>query len=192
MLCEYKVVELASHIAGPSAGGILADWGADVIKIEPPAGDPMRWARAHAPGGCSPVFEMNNRGKRSLCLDIGKPEGRDVLIRLISESDVFLTNVRPRSLERAGLDWESVKPLNSRLVYVSVSGYGLKGPDANSPAFDNAGFWARSGMAAMTRPLGQDPFSIRQGSGDHTCGLATALAIVTGLLHVARTGRGQL
>jgi crotonobetainyl-CoA:carnitine CoA-transferase CaiB-like acyl-CoA transferase len=192
MLREYKIIELASHIAAPSASGILADWGADVVKIEPPVGDPMRWARAGAPGGCSPTFETNNRGKRSLCLDIGQPRGREILLRLLGDADVFLTNLRPRALERAGLSWPTVQALNPRLVYVSVSGYGMEGPDANTPAFDNAAYWSRSGMAAMTRPLGQAPFSIRQGSGDHTCGLATALAIVTGLLHAARTGRGQL
>jgi len=192
MLHEYKIIELASHIAAPSASGILADWGGDVIKIEPPAGDPMRWARAGAPGGCAPTFETNNRGKRSLCLDIGKARGREILLQLLADADVFLTNLRPRALVKAGIDWPTVQALNPRLVYVSVSGYGMEGPDANTPAFDNAAYWSRSGMAAMTRPLGQAPFSIRQGSGDHTCGLATALAIVTGLLHVARTGRGQL
>jgi crotonobetainyl-CoA:carnitine CoA-transferase CaiB-like acyl-CoA transferase len=192
MLNEYKIIELASHIAAPSASGILADWGGDVIKIEPPAGDPMRWARAGSPGGCSPTFETNNRGKRSLCLDISTPRGREILLRLLADANVFLTNLRPRALEKARLDWPTLHPLNPRLVYVSVSGYGMEGPDANTPAFDNAAYWSRSGMAAMTRPLGHEPFSIRQGSGDHTCGLATALAIVTGLLHVARTGRGQL
>jgi crotonobetainyl-CoA:carnitine CoA-transferase CaiB-like acyl-CoA transferase len=192
MLNGFKVVELATHIAAPAAGGVLADWGADVIKIESLQGDPMRWARSGSPGGCSPVFETNNRGKRSLSLDIGKSKGREVVLRLVRNADVFLTNLRPGALERAGLDWTSLRAVNPALIYTSVSGYGLQGPQANTPAFDNAAYWSRSGMAYMTRPEGQDPFSIRQGSGDHACALATALAIVTGLLNRTQTGRGRL
>jgi crotonobetainyl-CoA:carnitine CoA-transferase CaiB-like acyl-CoA transferase len=192
MLQGFKVVELATHIAAPAAAGLMADWGADVIKIESIEGDPMRWLRAQAPGGCTPVFETNNRGKRSLSLNIASTEGRDIVRRLVREADVFLTNLRPNSLKRAKLDWDSLRGDNPALIYASVTGYGLQGPHANTPAFDNAAYWSRSGMADLTRPEGQDPFSIRQGSGDHTCALATALAIMTALLARTRTGQGRL
>lgn len=192
MLQGFKIVELATHIAAPAAGGILADWGAEVVKIESLEGDPMRWLRAQAPGGCTPVFETNNRGKRCIALDIRSPEGREVVLRLVRDADVFLTNLRPGGLGRAGLDWESLRAENPRLVYASVTGYGLQGAEADTPAFDNAAYWSRSGMAHLTHPEGQDPFSLRQGSGDHTCALATALAIVTGLLSRTRTGEGRL
>ena len=192
MLQGFKVVELATHIAAPAAAGIMADWGADVIKIESIQGDPMRWLRAHAPGGCTPAFETDNRGKRSLALNIATPRGREIVRRLVREADVFLTNLRPESLKRAGLDWSALRAENPALIYASVTGYGLQGPEANTPAFDNAAYWSRSGMAYMTRPEGQDPFSLRQGSGDHTCAIATALAIVTALLARSRTGLGRL
>lgn len=192
MLEGFKVVELATYIAAPVAAGILADWGADVIKVEPPAGDPMRWLRAQAPGGCSPVFETNNRGKRSVALDLNTPLGREAMGRLLAEADVFVTNLRPSALKRARLDWESVKAKHPALVYASITGYGLAGADADTPAFDNAAFWSRSGMAHMTKPAEVDPFSVRQGSGDHTCGMAAALGIVTALLARTRSGQGRL
>lgn len=192
MLQAYRIIELATHIAAPAAGGVLADWGADVIKIESPTGDPMRWLRAEAPGGCSPVFEVNNRGKRSLALDVGRPDGREVLLRLVRGADVFLTSLRPGSLARAGLDWESLRRENPRLVYASVTGYGLTGEDADTPAFDAAAFWSRSSLAHLMAEEDGEPFPMRLGSGDHTCGLTAALGIVTALLAREKTGQGAL
>src|SRR3990167_5627381 len=106
VLKGLKVVEFASYIAAPGAAGVMADWGAEVIKVERPQGDPMRHVFADAKSEISinPTFDLDNRGKRAVVLDISKPEGRDALARLAAEADVFLTNVRPASLKRAGLD----------------------------------------------------------------------------------------
>jgi crotonobetainyl-CoA:carnitine CoA-transferase CaiB-like acyl-CoA transferase len=189
-----KVVELATYIAAPGAAGIMADWGAEVTKIESPIGDPLRRffdALSDGHDG-NPVFELDNRGKRSIVLDIGRPEGRDAALRLAAEADVFLTNVRGAALKRAGLDFETLHALNPRLVYCVVTGYGLKGPDADKPGFDVTAFWARSGVAALTAPKGIDPFPLRTGQGDHTCSLAVVSGILAALFERGRTGQGRL
>ena len=150
-----KVVELGVWVAGPAAGGILADWGADVIKIEPPTGDPARMfgRMLGIEDRVSPPFEMDNRGKRSIVLDLTTDEERSTALELLSEADVFLTNVRPAALRRVGLDFETVADRNPRLVYGLITGYGESGPDADRAAYDVAAFWARSGLAhLLTRP----------------------------------------
>jgi len=189
-----KVIELATYIAAPAAGGIMADWGAEVIKIESAAGDPMRrfLAGLADAGQCDPTFATDNRGKRAIVLDITLPEGREAALRLIRQADIFLTNVRPAPLKRAGLDWERLSAENPRLIYCSVTGYGLQGPDTDKPGFDVASFWARTGMASLTAPKGTEPFPIRTGMGDHTCALATLSAILAAVIDRARTGKGRL
>src|SRR5215212_1705284 len=121
-----RVVELGVWVAGPAAGGILADWGADVIKIEPPTGDPARMfgRMLGLEDGASPPFEMDNRGKRSLVLDLTTDEDRGLALELVSGADVFITNVRPGALGRIGLDFETVAERNPRLVYGLITGYG--------------------------------------------------------------------
>src|SRR4051794_32566556 len=138
-----KVVELGVWVAGPAAGGILADWGADVVKIEPPEGDPARQFRAMLGGELpsNPVFELDNRSKRSVVLDLRTPEGRAHAVGLVATADVFLTNVRVSALRRAGLDPETLRARFPRLVYAVISGYGTDGPDADRPGFDIAAFW---------------------------------------------------
>lgn len=194
LLKGLKVVEFASYIAAPGAAGILADWGAEVIKVERPEGDPMRNVFGDAKGELSgnPTFAMDNRGKRGVVLDISKPEGRDALARLAAEADVFLTNVRPASLKRARLDDETLRALNPRLIYAVVTGYGLEGPDAHKPGFDVTAFWSRSGVARMHAPKGTDPFILRTGVGDHTTSLATVSAILAALYERGQTGVGRL
>jgi crotonobetainyl-CoA:carnitine CoA-transferase CaiB-like acyl-CoA transferase len=125
-------------------------------------------------------------------LDVGKPQGREALARLAATADVFITNVRPAALKRAGLDEATVRAANPRLVYCQVTGYGLEGPDAHKPGFDVTAFWARSGVASMTTPKGMDPFMIRSGFGDHITALATVAAIMAGLFERERTGQGRL
>ena len=193
MLEGFKVIELATHIAAPGAGGMLADWGAQVIKIENPDGDPIRLGfETLTPDGASPVFQLDNRGKRSVVLDIQKPEGREALVRLIKDADVFLTSLRPRALKRARIDWETLKAVNPRLIYASVTGYGLEGPEADLPGFDVAAFWSRGGVASIMIPKGEEPFVLRTGIGDHTCSLATVSAIMTAAYERERTGVGRL
>lgn len=194
MLEGLKVVELATYIAAPGAAGILADWGAEVVKIEPPEGDPIRlfFESIGADTGANPVFELDNRGKRGMALDLSKPEGREALLKLLAGADVFLTNLRPGALARARLDYATLKDEFPRLIYASVTGYGLEGPDADRAGFDVAAFWSRSGVAALTTPKGQEPFPIRTAMGDHICSLATCSAILAAVVERSRTGVGRL
>ena len=144
------VVELGVWVAAPAAGGILADWGADVVKIEPPAGDPARtFGRMMGLGDeANPPFDMDNRGKRSVVLDLTSTEDRALAVELLTGADAFITNVRPAALRRLGLDYETLAGVNPRLVYGLITGYGTTGPDADRPAYDVAAFWARAGWAA--------------------------------------------
>ena len=193
-----RVIELGVWVAGPAAGGILADWGADVIKIEPPAGDPARTFgrmlgipprdRQHE----SPPFEMDNRGKRSVVLDLTTDDGRAHALDLLTDADVFITNIRTGALRRIGLDFESLTAANPRLVYGLITGYGNDGPDADRPAYDVAAFWARAGLAhLLTRPGDTPPFQ-RGGMGDHSVGMTLAGAVCAALVARTRTGAGQL
>jgi len=125
-------------------------------------------------------------------LDIAKPAGRAAAIKLVLEADIFLTNVRPAALKRAGLDWETLHGLSPTLIYSSITGYGLTGPDADKPGFDTAAFWARTGVASLTAPKGTEPFPIRTGMGDHTCSLATVSAILAAVFERGKTGKGRL
>lgn len=189
-----RVVELGVWVAAPAAGGILADWGADVVKIEPPTGDPARMfgRMLGLEDGGSPPFEMDNRGKRSVALDLTTEEGQGHALELISAADVFITNVRPGALRRIGLDFETVAVRNPRLVYGLITGYGDAGPDADRAAYDVAAFWARAGLAhLLTRPGDTPPFQ-RGGMGDHTAGMTLVAAVSAALVARSRTGVGQL
>ncbi len=194
MLEGLKVVEMATYIAAPSAGGMLADWGADVVKIEALGGDPIRdfFTSLGVDMGDNPVFELDNRGKRGMALDIAQPDGAQIMRQLLSSADVFLTNLRPGSLSRAGLDWEALHALNPRLVYASVTGYGLLGDEADRPGFDMAAFWSRAGVGRLFAPRGEDPVAIRTAFGDHVTGQSTAAGILAALYERERTGKGRL
>ena len=189
-----RVVEIGVWVAGPAAGGILADWGAEVIKVEPPEGDParsfQRMLGADMPN--NPVFELDNRGKRSVVLDLGTPAGREAVLALIDTADVFLSNIRPAALARLGLDHETLLARHPRLVYGIITGYGLEGPDADRAAYDIAAFWARSGIAHLLTPSGANPPFQRGGMGDHSVASSFAGAIAAALFARERSGRGQL
>jgi crotonobetainyl-CoA:carnitine CoA-transferase CaiB-like acyl-CoA transferase len=190
-----RVVELGVWVAGPAAGGILADWGADVVKIEPPGvGDPARLFASMLGGDLpfNPPFEMDNRSKRSVVIDLATDEGRALALELVDRADVFVTNVREAGLARLGLDPDALLARNPRLVYCAISGYGRGGPDRDRAAYDIAGFWARSGIAHMLTTPGQHPPFQRGGMGDHNTGLAAAGAVAAALFVRERTGRGQL
>jgi crotonobetainyl-CoA:carnitine CoA-transferase CaiB-like acyl-CoA transferase len=193
-MAGVRVVELGVWVAGPAAGGILSDWGADVVKIESPLGDPARSFQRMLGGDLptNPVFELDNRSKRSVVIDLGTDEGRALALELIDSADVFLTNIRVSALRRAGLDPETLRARNPRLVYAIITGYGLEGAEADRPAYDIAAYWARSGLAAsLTPPGGQLPFQ-RGGMGDHTVGMTAAAMISAALFARERTGEGDL
>lgn len=194
MLEGLKVVEMATYIAAPAAGGIMADWGAEVIKIEATRGDPIRnfFAGSNAEDLGNPVFDVDNRGKRGLALDIKDDRGAEVLRKLLMDADVFLTNVRPGALERAGLDFESLHKANPKLIYASVTGYGLDGAEKDRPGFDMAAFWARSGMSLLTQRKGEAPLPMRIAVGDHTTAMAMLSGILAAILERQQTGKGRL
>jgi crotonobetainyl-CoA:carnitine CoA-transferase CaiB-like acyl-CoA transferase len=195
MLEGLKVVEYATYIAAPGAGGIMADWGAEVVKVEPPGGDPIRlfFASVGIEGqSVNPVFELDNRGKRGVVLDTSQDAGRDALLKLVDRADIFLTNVRPGGLKRAGLDHEAMLARNPKLIYATLTGYGLEGPDADRPGMDSAAFWARSGVAALFRPKGGDPVQLRPAFGDHVASMAIVAGVMSAIYERAHTGKGRL
>ena len=174
-----RVVEMGLWVAVPAAAGIMADWGADVVKIEPPAGDPMRALFRLAAGSLvdrNPPFDLDNRAKRSVVIDMTTPAGRDLAYRIVERADVFVSNMRPDALARLGFDHETLRARFPRLIYGSLTGYGLRGPDQNRPGYDMGAFWARSGVAHGHTVEGGAPPALRGGLGDHV----TAMSIVTG------------
>jgi len=189
-----KVVELGVWVAGPAAAGVMADWGADVVKIEPVSGDPARSFQFMYGGNPpdNPVFELDNRNKRGIAVDITTDAGREAAYRLIDEADVFVTNVRAAALQRSGFDYATLAPRNPRLIYGLITGYGLTGPDADRPGFDISAFWARTGMAHMMTPPGNTIPTLRGGMGDHSTGVTFAGAISAALFSRERTGQGQM
>jgi crotonobetainyl-CoA:carnitine CoA-transferase CaiB-like acyl-CoA transferase len=177
-----KVVEMGVWVAGPAAGGILADWGADVIKIEPPGlGDPCRLFQTMLGGDLpfNPIFEMDNRSKRGIVLDLRQPEGRSLALELLDGADVFVTNIRMAALGRLGLDWEALQLRNPRLVYAAITGYGLEGDDADRAAYDIAAFWSRSAALFARERTGEGQLVstslLRQGLYTLSFDLALAL-----------------
>jgi formyl-CoA transferase len=191
-----KVLDCASFIAAPAAATVLSDFGADVIKIEPPgAGDPYR-NLPNLPG--YPHSEHNfawmleARNKKSLALDLSKPEGQAVLHRLAAQADVFITNYPPQVRERLGITHAHLAPHNDRLIYASFTGYGEKGEEANKPGFDSNAYWARSGLMDLVRADEHTtPARSIAGMGDHPCAMAFYGAIVTALYKRERTGKGS-
>jgi len=190
-----KVVDLASYIAGPAATTILSDFGADVIKVEPPdTGDPYRRFYDTPPNPVSEhnyAWQLTNRNKRSLALDLKSPAAKDVLARLVKWADVLVTNFPPSVRAKLGLTYEALAPLNPRLVYADISGYGLKGPEADKPGFDITAYWARTGLMQVTHDEGSPPTLPVPGIGDHATASTLYSAIVTGLYRRERTGVGS-
>lgn len=191
-----KVVELAMWVAGPSTSAVLGDWGADVIKLEDPkTGDPIRGFVTRTMGDPNarirPPFELDNRNKRSVAVDLRRAEGHAFAMRLIEHADVFVTSLRLDALARMKLDYATLSAHNPRLVYASINGYGHRGPDRDRPAFDYAAAWARSGLMATIAEPGQSPPAQRPAMIDHAVGLGLAGAISAALLGRARTGRGS-
>jgi crotonobetainyl-CoA:carnitine CoA-transferase CaiB-like acyl-CoA transferase len=191
-LAGVRVVELGLWLAAPACASVLADWGAEVVKIEPLGGDPFRGLAWAFGGDMNPPFELDNRGKRSVAVDLRTEGGLEVLGALLVAADVFLTNYRPAGLERLGLDWPTVHSRHPRLIYGSITGYGLEGPERDRASYDMGAYWGRAGVAAaLTRP-GQDLPYQRGGFGDHLTGMSLAGGLSAALFARERTGVGQL
>ena len=196
MLEGLKVIEMATYVAAPAAGAMLRDWGADVTKVEPLNGCPMRrffeGMKSNVPIEGNPIFTLDNRGKKGITINTSDKKGADIVRKMIKDADVFLTNVRPQSLESAKLDHKTLMKINPRLIYCSLTGYGLEGEEKNKPGFDIAAYWSRSGMAHLTQRKGEEPLPIRTASGDHITAISTVSGILAALYERGNTGLGKL
>ena len=189
-----KVVDLASFIAGASAAVILSDFGADVIKVEPPAGDFWRHGHQIPPQPQAKdayPWHLANRNKRGVTLDLKSPSAQQVLEKLVKWADVFIVNTPHPPRKRLKLEYDDVVKWNPRLIYADVTGFGEKGPDAELPGFDITSYWARSGLLSMTRDAGVPPTWPVAGSGDNATAVGLYSAIVTALYRRERTGKGS-
>lgn len=190
-----KVIEMGVWVAGPAATGLMADWGADVIKVEPPTGDPQRFvfgALGVADQKGVPPFEIDNRGKRSVVLDLRQEDDLQKMFALLEDADVFVSNVRPAGLARMGLDPDSLTQRFPRLIYGQLTGYGTTGPDVDKAGYDIGAFWSRTGLAHTTVAPDELPPAIRSGQGDHTTGLSMAAGVMAALFDRERTGKGRI
>ncbi len=198
-LSGIRVVEVAAWAFVPSAGAVLADWGADVIKVEhPETGDPQRGlvSMGLIPGGPNAVnyiMEQPNRGKRSIGIDLSTDDGRAVLYRLVESADVFLTSFLPDVRQRLKIDVEDIRAVNPTIVYARGSGQGPRGVDRGRPGYDGSVYWGRGGIAnALTPADSKFPIGGRAAFGDLAGGMAIAGGIAAGLLQVARTGEAPV
>jgi crotonobetainyl-CoA:carnitine CoA-transferase CaiB-like acyl-CoA transferase len=189
-----KVLDMASFIAGPGAAVILSDYGADVIKIEPPTGDLQRIiykTPPHPRSNDNYPWHLDNRNKRGMAVDLKSPDARQIVERLVKWADVLIINFPHPARKRLKLTYEDVSPWNPRMIYADVTGFGDKGPDADLPGFDITAYWARSGLLYLTRDAGGPPTLPISGSGDHATAVSLFSAIVMGLYRRERTGKGS-
>ena len=189
-LSGIKVLELARVLAGPWCGMTLADLGADVIKVEPPAGDDTRGWGPPFRDGLSAYFACCNRNKRSMALDLRLPESRPVIEALIKQSDILIENYRTGGAQNLGVDYINVKKINPKIIYCSISGYGRTGPDANNPGYDFA-IQAEAGLMSITGPVNDMPYRTGTAVADIATGQNAAMAIMAALIHRMKTGEGQ-
>src|SRR5215471_12148367 len=189
-----KVVDFTSFVAGPGAAVILSDFGADVIKVEPPKGELWRNANRFPPQPSAKdpyQWHLSNRNKRGLALDLKSPDAQKVVERLVKWADVMIVNTPHRARKKLKLEYEDVVQWNPRLIYADLTGYGEKGPDADLPGFDITAYWSRSGLLSLTRDAGAPPTWPFGGTGDNPTAVGLALAIVMGLYRRERTGKGS-
>ena len=190
-----RVIELAQFVYVPGAGVLLADQGAEVIKIETIEGDPYRTLKAGGDrnlGTINIAMEQNNRNKKSVALDLKTGEGREALLKLVETADVFLTSLRPKAIKGLRLDVEDLRARNPKIIYARGNGAGFRGPEADRPGYDASAFWARGGACyAFTRP-GEQPTSPRAAFGDHTGSMALAFGVASALFHRAQTGEATV
>jgi formyl-CoA transferase len=190
-----KVVDLSSFVAGPGAAVILSDFGADVIKVEPPKGELWRLAnrvQAYVPMAKDAYpWHLNNRNKRGLALDLKSPDAGKILERLVKWADMLIVNTPHLARKKLKLEYEDVAQWNSRLIYADLTGYGEKGPDANLPGFDVTSYWSRSGLLSLMHDAGGSPTLPFGGTGDSPTAVGLFAAIVMGLYRRERTGKGS-
>jgi crotonobetainyl-CoA:carnitine CoA-transferase CaiB-like acyl-CoA transferase len=197
-LSGVRILEVASHVFVPIAGGVLTEWGAEVVKVEHPVtGDPYRGlvtAGLHKSyDGVDPSFQFTNRGKQSVAIDLKLPEGRDLVYRLAKTCDVFLTNFRPDARRRLQIDCEDIRKHNADIIYVRGSGYGARGPDVQRGGYDAAAYWSRAGFGEVFTPKGAEfPTMQRPAFGDVVGGLTIAGAISAAMYRRATTGEPSI
>jgi crotonobetainyl-CoA:carnitine CoA-transferase CaiB-like acyl-CoA transferase len=191
-----RVVEVSMWAFVPSAGAVLADWGAEVIKVEAPTGDPIR---ALTFGGVAPVdgiaysWEMFNRGKRDIALDLNQTGGQEIVHELAATADVFLTSLLPTAREKLRIDDETIREVNPRIIYASGTGQGARGPEARKGGYDAISFWSRGSVSASVTPEGAEPLGMPSGAfGDALSGMALAGGIAAALAQKEKTGEGAL
>ena len=192
-----RVIELAEWVFVPVAGALLADWGADVVRIDRPEGDPYRGLVTQGigsdSGGVNLSVALANRGKRSMAVDLRTEGGQRLLHQLLESADVFLTSFRPDALHRLGLDADTLRERYPALVYARGNGYGVRGPDAGMAGYDASAFWARGGVAHVLTPADREyPITPRGAMGDRNGGMALAFGIASALLKRGRTGAGSI
>lgn len=191
---DLKVIDCASFIAGPAAATILSDFGADVIKIEPPGiGDPHRFLCTVEPNPkCEKNYfwQLTNRNKRSISLNLKDPDAQKILKRLIAEADVFVVNFPPHIRKPLGISYEQVSVINPKVIYADITGYGENGLESDKPGFDITAYWARTGLMDSARNEGSPPPIPVSGIGDHATASTLYGAIVTGLYRREKTGSG--
>jgi len=190
-----KVVEMATFIAAPAVGRILADMGAEVVKIESAKGDNLRYTAPNEGRPSDPHedtnFDLENAGKKGIVLDLRADKGVEVLFKLLEDADVFITNWRPQALERKNLTYDDLKARFPKLVYASLTGYGEKGPDKDLPGFDYTAFFARSGWSGSLYQKGTVPSNLIPALGDHQAALSLTVGILAALFRAKMTGKGE-
>ncbi len=194
ILSGLRVIDCGTYVAGPASATIMSDFGAEVIKIERPQGGDLYRFMADLPGFAKAdvnwAWILTSRNKKSVALDLSVPQGRDALIRLVKTADVFVTNYQHPLHEKFQLTWEHLQPENERLIYAHLTGYGDAGEDADAPTFDALAYWARSGLMMSVVGLDGTPAGPRPAMGDHPTSVSLFGAIMLGLYHRERTGRG--
>ena len=188
ILAGLRVIDAASYVAGPAASTVMADFGADVIKIEPPEGDSYR--RLAARHRTDYNWQLTSRGKRALALDLKQAEGQAVMHNLVKQADVLVVNFNAGQLAEYQLQYELLRQLNPRLIFAQITGYGSRGPDRNKRAFDLAAWWARTGIMDMMKPLGGAPVNGVGGVGDHASAMSLYGVTMMALYDRERTGQG--
>ncbi|MGL5439030.1 MAG: CaiB/BaiF CoA transferase family protein [Filifactoraceae bacterium] len=195
MLSGVKVVELATYVAAPSCSKLLADWGAEVIKVEGTTGDAIRvmGRTFNSPMTAeeNPMFELENGNKKGIALDIKSKEGMEILFKLLSEADVFVTNIREQSLAKSGLSYHQLKDKFPKLIHAHILGYGEEGPLKDKPGFDYTAYFARGGVSMSLMEKGTSPANTAAGFGDHYAGMGLAAGVLAALYRQAKTGKGE-